>query len=179
MHFFKIKSPVLLFYKRLGQVRNVSRIAVVILLVVISISCKPRRGGFYLDVIGNDFADARVSIDGKPVGALRPVITETTTDIMDTTDSDPKKKTQFTSGSLDYVSVEPGDRRILLETAGGKRLEILAQVEAGENYVAYLSESKILSWNDDCFEVAPGKVTRLNRQNLVSCSLFDPKKTSN
>jgi hypothetical protein len=138
------------------------RLGVLSLLIAVSFSCRSTRSGLYLDVMDKEFADARVSIDGKPIGALRPVKTNTSDDVRTRKTNNSKGEKLLSSGSLDYVSVIPGEHQILLEASSGAHLEILAEVQPGENYVTYSSETKILRWNDDCFEAVPGKIVRVN-----------------
>jgi hypothetical protein len=131
---------------------------IILFLLIAVANCNPARSGLYLDVIGKEFADATVVIDGKAIGKMRLSVTPKEDRSIQPSNTNKSGNSQQTySGSIEYLSLSPGAHEIILQASTGRRLEIEAEVPAGENYVSYSSDKRILRWNDKVYNVTPGE----------------------
>lgn len=146
-----------------------------LLSALVLLSCGPYRAGVYLLVEGKEFSDAELLIDGRTVGRFKQVPASPSSEAGTTSAGKTADQHEY-AGHFDYFSLKPGKHNMVLVATNGKRLEIVAHVSAGENYVTYSSHEQVLRWNDDKYQAVPGQPVFVDQREKKGAGANDGGK---
>ena len=116
-----------------------------------------------LNIDGQEFSNAQIYIDGKPVGRFTQTVMKPNGELF--IDGIfhaklPPRETQaeedVCSGTFDSLTLPLGNHTFAYLSSGGKRLEFAADIVSGYHLVTYFSEKESIKWGDELFQVAPG-----------------------
>ena len=141
-------------------------IGILSLAIILSMTgCKkPEPARLVVQVEGELFSDALLSINGKQVGKLTKTlikadgqlfIDDAYTATLPPGHRDIPEQDQC-SGTLDSLEIKSGTYTILLQTEDGKSLQINASLKPGLNIIDYNSDEQVLKGNDAKMKAAPG-----------------------
>jgi hypothetical protein len=136
------------------------------LVIILSITgCKkPEPARLVVQVKGELFSDALLSVNGKQAGKLTKTLIKadgqlSIDDIYTVTlppgHKDIPEQDQY-SGALDSLEIKSGTHTVLLQTQDGRTIQINASLKSGLNVVVYSSDQQVLKFNDARMKAAPG-----------------------
>ena len=130
---------------------------------------KPEPARLMVQIEGELFSDAILSIDGKQVGKLTRTLIKTDgrlfIDNVYTVTLPPDHKDipaeDQCTGALDSLEMKAGKYTILLKTEDGQTLQINATLVSGLNLIIYDVDGQILKLNNARTNAAPGSTVTL------------------
>jgi hypothetical protein len=135
-------------------------------VLLFSGGCKPKNetARVTFNIEGQEFSDAKISIDGKSAGRMEQTLIKSNGDLyingqLSATlppGSPQISKEDTCSGVLDSIVLKPGDHTILLSSPEGKTLQIEATVSPGYHLVTYSSTGGTIKWDNETVKTTPG-----------------------
>lgn len=145
-------------------------LALALVLSAAGLGCKkPEPARLMVQVEGELFSDAFLSINGKQTGKLTRTLIKADGQLsidgaptvkLPPGHRDIPQQDQY-SGTLDSLEITSGTYMILLQTQDGKSLQIKASLKPGLNIVDYNSDEQIVKWNNQKISAAPGTTVTL------------------
>lgn len=142
----------------------------VLLMAASMAGCKkPEPARLMVQIEGELFSDAILSIDGKQVGKLTKTLIKTDgrlfIDDVYTVTLPPDHKDipaeDQCTGALDSLEMKAGKYTILLRTENGQTVQVNATLVSGLNLIVYDVEGQMLRLNDSKTNAAPGSTVTL------------------
>lgn len=121
-------------------------------------------------VEGQEFSDARISVDGKSLGQFTQTIIKSGGELYidgQLTATLPPDSPQISkegdtySGALDSFSLTPGEHTFTLSSPEGKSLQMTAVIYPGYHLVIYSPELETIKWDNEAFKITPGMPVKI------------------